>query len=388
MVDFMDIRPAYFEVDIDRVLYNIDLVRKRVGKNVKIMVPVKGDFYGLGVRGLVPYVDDFVDYYALATVSEAIEIRRLGSKKEMLILSYTPRNQYKYLLDYNIMPAIFSYEDAKVLSDLALEREKIAKIHIKLDTGMTRIGFEINDKSIEDIEKISKLEGVKIDGIFTHFTSSEEIDKTKSYRQGEIYKEFCDKLKSRGVGFGKCHMSNSGAVVNLPQFDYDIVRAGSSIMGLMEKTSNNANLPVLPTCQLISKIVRIREANKGTTVGYNCTYTVEEDKTKIATIAVGYADGMKCQLSNGGKVLINDKLATIRGKICMDQFMVDVTDIDCEVGDSVIVFGYEGKAPTIADLSELVGTGNIDIISSIARRVPRVYKKDGKIVKVIDYLLD
>lgn len=388
MVDFCDIRPGYFEIDVDRVLENIRLIRKRLGPNVKLMVPVKGNFYGLGVRGLLPYIDPYVDYYALALVSEAAEVRRLGSTKEILLLSYTPRNQYKYLLEYNLMPSIFSYEDAKALSDLAIKNGRVQKIHIALDTGMTRIGFDLSENSLEQIEKISKLPGVKIHGIFTHFTSSEETDKTPSYRQGESYRDFIEKLEKREIDLGLKHTSNSGAVASLPDFNHNLVRPGSSVMGLVEEPSQHKNLPVLPTCQLKTKIVRIRTVDKGTKISYNGTYTVEKDGTRIATLALGYADGIKRQLANIGEVLINGKKAPIRGKICMDQFMVDVTDIDCKLGDEAIVFGYEENAPSIGEVADLAGTCKIDIICSVSKRVPRVYIKNGKVDKVVDYLFD
>ncbi|WP_054252948.1 alanine racemase [Neofamilia massiliensis] len=388
MLELSDIRPGYLEVDVDRVLENIRLIRKRLGPDVKLMVPVKGNFYGLGVRGLLPLIDDQVDYYALALVSEALEVRRLGSTKEILLLSYTPRSQYKYLLDYNLMPSIFSYEDAKVLSDLAEERNKVHTIHLALDTGMTRIGFDLSDQSLADIEKISKLRGLKIGGIFTHFTSSEERDKETSYKQAKAYLDFINKLEARGVDLGLKHTSNSGAVVSLPEYNHNLVRPGSSVMGLVEEPEKYSNLPVLPTCQLKTKIVRIRTVDKGTKISYNGTYTVEKDGTKIATLALGYADGIKRQMANVGEVLIKGKRAKIRGKICMDQFMVDVTDIDCQVGDEVIVFGYEENAPVIGDVAGWSNTCKIDIISSISHRVPRVYIKDGRPVKIIDYLLD
>ncbi|MDO5027841.1 MAG: alanine racemase [Bacillota bacterium] len=388
MVDFNDIRPGYFEIDVDRVLENIKLIRKRLGPDVKLMVPVKGNFYGLGLKGLLPYIDPYVDYYALALVAEGVEVRRLGFDKDILLLSYTPRRQYKYLLDYRLMPSIFSYEDAKVLSDLAQARGLVHKIHLALDTGMTRIGFDLSDQAVEEIEKISKLPGVEIAGIFTHFSSSEEGNKETSHLQGQKFWDFVKKLEARGIDLGYKHASNSGAVVSLPEFDYDLVRPGSSVMGLVEEPGRHYLLPVLPTCQLKTEIVRIRTVNKGTKVSYNGTYTVERDGTRIATLALGYADGIKRSLANIGQVLINGKRAPIRGKICMDQFMVDVTDIDCKQGDQAIVFGYEEGAPSIGDLADQAGTCKIDIICSVSKRVPRLYIKDGKIDKVVDDLFE
>ncbi len=388
MYNLEDIRPTYLEVNIDRIIHNIDITKDRVGQDTELMGVVKGDLYGLGIRGVFKYLEDSrINSYGVATLNEALELRRLGTKKNILILGYTPISQFKYLIEENIFPTIYTYEDAKALSDLALEKNKVAGIHIKVDTGMHRIGFDLSDGSIDQVEKISKLDGVKIEGIFSHFVGSEEIDKTKSHRQAENFLDFCKKLEDRGVIVGKKHMSNSGAVVDLPEYKFDLVRNGYNITGLYDPTVNHENLPVILACQLKTIVARVAEVEEGEGIGYNSTF-VTDKKTKIATLPIGYTDGYKKQLSNRGQVQINGQRAKIRGTICMDQMMVDVSDIDCKVGDPVIVFGYEDNAPSVLELSQELKTGNIDIISNIARRVPRVYVKDGKIVDIVDYLLD
>lgn len=389
MLNLEAIRPSYMEVDIDKILYNMKLLKERLGKETKLMAIVKGDFYGLGIKGTLKYLEEGADSYGVAMLSEAIELRRLGTNKDILILGYTPPYQYKYLLEYEIIPTMYDLNEAKELSELALKEGKKAKIHIKVDTGMTRLGFDTSDESVDIVEEISKLEGIEIDGIFSHFTSSEEIDKEKTHIQGKMFFDFCDKLESRGVKLGDKHISNSGAVIDLPEYKSDLVRNGYNLTGLYDPTIHYENLPIKLTCRLRSIIARVRTVPKGTGVGYNTTFVTEKEETKIATIPLGYTDGYKKLLSNKGEVLINGKRAPIRGSICMDQFMVEVTDIDCKVGDEVVLFGYkEENGPTILEISELLNTGNIDIISTISRRIPRVYKKDGEIVDIVDYILD
>ncbi len=389
MINFSDVRPTYLEVDIDAILYNLKLLREKIGDDVELMATVKGDFYGLGIRETWKYLDENgVDSYCVATMNEAIELRKLGTKKDILILGYTSPRQYKHLVEYDIMPAMYDVDDAKKLSDMAMEAGKKAKIHIKVDTGMTRIGFDISEESANKVAEISKMEGIIIDGIFSHFTSSEEIDKTKTHEQAKMFYEFIKKLEDLGVDYGKKHLANSAAVIDLPEYNEDIIRNGYNLTGMHDSTVKIENLPIKLVSQLKTEIARVRKVPKGTGVSYNSKYVTQEEGEVIATLPVGYADGYKRKLTGVGEVLINGKRAKIRGSICMDQMMVDVTDIDCKAGDEVILFGYEENAPTTAELAELLDTGNIDIHSTLTRRVPKVYIKDGEAVAMTDYLMD
>ncbi len=389
MINFKELRPTYLEVDIDAILYNLKLLRERIGDDVELMATVKGDFYGLGIRETWKYLDENgVDSYCVATMNEAVELRKLGTKKDILILGYTSPRQYSLLLEYDIMPAMFDLDDAKKLSEMAISAGKKAKIHIKVDTGMTRIGFDLSEESMDKVAEISKLEGIVIDGIFSHFTSSEETDKTKSHMQAKMFHEFLQGLEKRDVDYGKRHLANSAAVIDLPEYNEDIIRNGYNLTGMHDSTVKIENLPVKLVSQLKTEIGRVRKVPKGTGISYNSKYITQEEGEVIATLPVGYADGYKRALSNLGEVLINGKRAKIRGSICMDQMMVDVTDIDCKAGDEAILFGYVENAPTTAELAGLLGTGNIDIHSTLTRRVPRVYIKDGEVVAVTDYLMD
>lgn len=389
MIDFKNVRPTYLEVDIDAILYNLKLLKEKIGDDVELMATVKGDFYGLGIRETWKYLDDNgADSYSVATLNEGIELRKLGTKKDILVLGYTSQRQYPLLLEYDIMPAMFDLEDAKKLSELAIAAGKNAKIHIKVDTGMTRIGFDTSEESMDKVAEISKLEGIVIDGIFSHFTSSEEIDKTKSHEQAKMFYGFIEGLDKREANYGKKHLANSAAVIDLPEYNEDIIRNGYNLTGMHDDTVHIDRLPIKLVSQFKTEIARVRKVPKGTGVSYNSSYVTEKEGQVIATLPVGYSDGYKRALTGKADVLVNGKRARIVGSICMDQMMIDVTDIDCKAGDEIILFGHVENAPTTAELAALLNTGNIDIHSTVGRRVPRVYIKDGKAVAMQDYLID
>ncbi len=379
-------RPAYLEVNVDQVIENAKLIKKHIGKNVKYCAVAKGNMYGLGIKGLVKYIGEYAYMFAVACLSEAIELRKLGVDKNILILGYTPTYQYEDIIKYDIIPTIYSIDDAKILDNIAREAGKIQNIHIKLDTGMIRLGYAPSEESKLEIIEISKLENLKIDGIFSHFTSAEEIDETITRNQYKIFKEFTDDLSSRGVELGIKHIANSSGTSDFKEFHEDMVRLGYNLSGLWDETANREAIPVKPVAQMKAKIVRIREVPEGTPVGYNHSY-ITNRTTKVATLPIGYSDGLPRGIREG-YVSINGKKAKVLGSLCMDQMMVDVTDIDCKVLDEAIVYGYEDEAMAINELSKLCSTNNIDILSNTSRRVPRVYIKDGEIIDVVDEVLE
>lgn len=389
MIDFKNVRPTYLEVDLDTLLYNLKLLKEKIGEDVELMATVKGDFYGLGIRETWKLLDENgADSYSVATLNEAIELRKLGTKKDILILGYTSPRQFPLLLEYDIMPAMYDLDAAKALSDLSVKEGKKARIHIKVDTGMTRIGFDTSEESMDKVAEIFNLEGITIDGIFSHFTSSEELDKTKSHEQAKMFHGFLKGLDERNVNYGKKHLANSAAVIDLPEYNEDIIRNGYNLTGMHDDTVHIERLPIKLVSQFKTEIARVRKVPKGTGVSYNSKYVTEEDDQVIATLPVGYSDGYKRALTGKAEVLVNGKRAKIVGSICMDQMMIDVTGIDCKAGDEVILFGHVENAPTTAELAAILNTGNIDIHTTVARRVPRVYLKDGKAVAMTDYLMD
>lgn len=385
-----DFRPAWLEVDLDNLIYNTRLFKEIIGEDVKLIATIKGNLYGAGVEHTARIIqENGADEFAVATLSEAIELRKFGITKPILILGYTPHNQYKYLFEYDITPNIYDLEDAKSLSEVAESLGKKKKIHVKLDTGMTRVGLDCSDESVDKVCEIAKLPGLELEGLFTHFTSSEEKDKSKTFTQAEKFVDFYDRVKAKGVEIPVRHLSNSAATIELPQLENQAVRVGYSIAGYYSGLEiDHTRAELKPIMQLKAKIVRVQEVPKGTTVGYNCTYTVENENAKIATLPIGYADGYKRAFSNLATVLVNGKRAPIRGLICMDQMMIDVSDIDCKVGDEVTLFGYQYNAPTVYEICELANCSDVDLVCGIARRVPRVYLKNKEIVAVQDYLLD
>ena len=387
MYSIEEIRPTHLEVHLDRLIYNLRSIRNRIGDDVKLIAVIKGDVYGMGVKGTLKTFDENgVDMYGVATVEEGIELRRVGTKKDILIVGYTPPSQYKRAIEYDITMTIFDLDEAKELEKVAREMDKTANIHIKIDTGMTRIGFEPIDESVEDIVEISKLDNVKITGTFTHFTDSEMTDKSVTKDQADLYFNFIKEMEKRGVNPGVKHISNSSATIDLEEYQLDGVRVGCALLGLYFDTVDIEKMPVKLTVQLVSTISRVRTVPKGTTVGYNRTYTVEKDNTDIATIPAGYADGYQRCLSNKGYVSVNGQKAPIRGLICMDQMMVDTTGINAKVGDRVVFYGFEEGAPDIFEIAKLAETHFIDLVSALKRRVPIIYYMNGKIVGVTDYM--
>lgn len=388
MTNLKEIRPTYMEVNLDHLEYNMNLLREQIGDDVELMATVKGDFYGLGVRGTWKLLEKGVDSYCVATLNEAIELRRYGTRKDILILGYTAPGEYHRLVDYEIMPTMYDVDDAKTLSKIAKEHNKVVDIHIKIDTGMTRIGFDISDESVDKVKEISEMENLRIAGIFSHFSNSEDLDKSNAHRQASEFHDFCKRAEAKGVELGKKHLCNSAAVIDLPEYHDDLIRNGYSLTGMYDETVKIERMPIKLTAKLKSEISRVRTVPKGTGVGYGSTFVTEKESTTIATIPIGYCDGYKRSLANIGEVLINGKRAPVRGLICMDQMMVEVTDIDCKAGDEVILFGYEGDEPSVFEVAKTAKTNNIDIYCSVSKRVPRVYIKDGEVVEIVDYLFD
>ena len=342
---------------------------------------IKADGYG---HGAVPIAKELnkigVDAFAVAILEEGITLRNNGIRQPILILGYTSEYQYSSLIQYEIEPTVFCYEMAESLSKIAQALGKDAKIHIKLDTGMNRIGFKPTKESVDIIEKIAKLPNIKIQGIFTHFACADEADKTETYEQERKYDQFITWLEERDIYIPIKHVSNSASIIDLDGFRKDMVRSGIITYGLYpsEEVSKDV-LDLRPAMELKTHIVYIKEVEAGEGISYNHTY-VTDKKTKIATIPVGYADGYPRSLSSKGKVLIRGQYAPIIGRICMDQFMVDVTDIEgVSVMDEVTLVGHDGnKMLTVEEVANEAGSFNYEFVCGIGKRVPRVYIRNGE----------
>ena len=384
-----EIRPAWAEIDLDNLSYNLSQIKKLVSDSTEIMAVVKGNAYGHGAVEISKvFLEEGVNKLAVATLSEAIELRNAGIDAEILILGYTPKSQLRSIIKYNITQTIYNYETAYELSEIGKEMNKTCNIHIKIDTGMSRLGFRTEDEDIKNIIKISKLSNVFIEGIFSHFSTADESDKLFVEQQ---YREFIlmiNKLEKNNLYIPIKHISNSASIIDLPEYNLDLVRPGIILYGLYpSKEVKKENLKLKPVMTLKAKISNVKIIPKETGVSYGRTFITDKETT-IATIPIGYADGFTRMLIDKGNMLVNGKKAKVVGKVCMDQCMLDVTGIeDVYIGQEVIIFGNDEKANSVDEIADELKTINYEILCMVSRRIPRVYKKNNKIVKIIDYLI-
>lgn len=384
-----EIEERYFRVtaniDLDAICNNIINTRKLVDNTTKIMAIIKADGYGHGAVPIAKILDQIgVDAFGIAILEEGIELRRAGIHKPLLILGYTPKEQFKELIHYDITSTIFQYSAAEELSKEALKQNKTANIHIKLDTGMSRIGFSDKIENIKEIKKIAGLKGIKIEGIFSHFACADETDKTSAQKQLQRFLAFVKQLEAEGVLIPIKHIANSAGIIDLPESQLDMVRSGISTYGLYPSDEVNKNKLILkPAMEIKTHVSYIKEVDAGVGVSYGSTY-VTTNKTRIATIPVGYGDGYPRLLSSKGRILIHGKSAPIIGRVCMDQFMVDVTDIDnVKQGDEVTLVGKDGdQSVSVEEIAAMAYSFNYEFICNVGKRIPRVYYHQGKIIEV------
>ena len=363
------------QIDLSAVRKNIEAIRNSVRPESKLMVVLKADGYGHGAVPIAKRIDDIADAYGMAIVEEAVELREAGITKPILVLGYTASHLYDKIIQYDITQTIFQYETAYELNEAAKKAGKKVKIHIKLDTGMSRIGFSATEESLEEIVKISKLSNLCMEGVFTHFAKADEIDKEATRLQYQRFTEMLERLEQRGVTFTIRHVSNTAAIIDLPEYNLDMVRCGIGTYGMYPSVDVQKNRVVLtPAMELKTHISYVKELPKGVGISYNGTY-VTERPMRVATIPVGYGDGYPRLLSSKGRVLIHGKSAPILGRVCMDQFMVDVSEIpEAKQNDDVTLMGHDGYEciPT-EEISAYAGTINYEIVCEVGKRIPRVY---------------
>ena len=376
----MEFDRIYAEVDLGRIEENMEAMKNNLRPGTKMYGVVKTDAYGHGAVPVAKTIDRFVCGYAVATAEEGLHLRRHGIKKEILSLGPVASSRYKECLEKEISLPVFEYQKAKELSDAAVSEGKTAKIHIAVDTGMSRIGLFPDEKSVETVKEIAKLPNLEIGGMFTHFARADEADKTNAMEQYRRFHAFCDAVKAAGVNIPVCHCSNSAGIVELPDFNMDAVRAGITIYGMYPSDEVKQNIITLkPAMALKSYITYIKEIGPGTEVSYGGTFKAEKTM-RIATISAGYGDGYPRNLSEKGDVLIHGKRAKILGRVCMDQFMADLTGIpEAKEGDLVTLVGRDGDQEiTMEELAEVSGGFHYEIPCLIGKRVPRRYVKNGK----------
>ena len=373
------------DIDLDAFRFNLDSIKKNINENTQIITVLKADGYGHGAVPLAKEAEkeERVWGIAVATVEEALELRRGGIKKPLLILGYTYQEDYDLIAEEELRPTVFKLSMAQELSQAALRKNKTIKIHIKIDTGMSRIGYRDLEKSVPEILEISRLPGLEIEGLFTHFARADEKETTPAYQQLEKYQAFQKALKEAGLKIPLCHCSNSAGIIRMPEANMDAVRAGIILYGLYPSEEvEKEPVPLKPLMTLKSHIAYIKTLEPGVQISYGGTYTTQKE-TRVATIPVGYADGYARSLSNKGWVLIRGKKAPILGRVCMDQFMVDVTDIpEVRELDEVMLLGKSGDQQiTMEELGELSGRFNYEFACCISKRVPRIYFKGGKAIE-------
>ena len=366
-------------ISLKALEHNLDAIHGCIERDTKIIAVVKADGYGHGAVPLAEVMEQREDIwgYAVATPEEAEELYSNGIKKPILILGYTFPEYDEQIVKEGLRPAVFSLERAKQLSEEAVCQNKDCKIHIKLDTGMSRIGFQVTEQSADEIAQIAKLPHIMIEGIFTHFSKADETDKAFTKKQEAAYEQMITWLKERQVSIPIHHVSNSAGIVDLPEYNKDIVRAGIILYGLWPSDEvNKENIDLQPLLSLKSHVVHVKELEPGRIISYGGTFEVEHPM-RIATVPVGYADGYPRSLSNQGYVLIHGKRAAICGRVCMDQMMVDVTDIaDVCPGDEVTLIGRDGaECITLEELGDLSGRFNYEFVCDLNKRIPRVYVK-------------
>ena len=373
-------------ISLDAVEQNFREMRKNIAEDTKMIAVVKADAYGHGAVPIAHLIEnhDYIWGFAAATAEEAVHLRQAGITKPILILGIVFDEYFPELVQYDIRPAVCEYDEAKKLSDEAVLQNKTVHIHIALDTGMTRIGYADIPESVEEIKKIAELPNLEIEGMFTHFARADEYDRSPAMVQLERYQDFSKRVEEAGVDIPPHHCSNSAGIIRVPEANLSIVRAGITIYGIYPSSEVERDIVKLaPVMELKSHITYVKDVPAGAAISYGGTY-VADKKKRVATIPVGYADGYPRQLSNKGWVLIHGKKAPILGRVCMDQFMADVTEIDnVKKGDEVTLLGRDGdEFISIEEMGDLCGRFSYEFACDISPRVPRVYIKDGKEAEV------
>lgn len=368
---------CYAEISLEAIGHNIREVKKRLPEGVKLLGVVKANAYGHGAVPVASYLENQVDYFATATIEEAVELRENGISAPILILGYVSPSQYSDLVEYDITQTIDSYAQALALEKEAARQNRKAKAHLAVDTGMTRIGFQVTEHDADEAAKIADLPHIELEGMFTHFSCADQEDKTYCSMQMEKYDKMTALLAERGVTIPLRHICNSAGIMEFDDHRFEMVRSGIITYGIYpsEKVKKE-RLDLIPALSWKSHVIHVKEVGPGIGVSYGATYVTEKPMTRIATVSAGYADGYPRALSNQGCVLIHGKKAPIIGRICMDQMMVDVTDIpDVQVEDVVTLVGTDGdETITIEEIANPAARFDYEMLCDISSRVTRVYK--------------
>ena len=378
---------TYVTIDLDAISANFQAIQQKVG--VPVMAIVKADAYGHGAIQVARQLQDRCAFFGVSSMLEALELRDAGIVTPILILGHIQPEAFATAIRQGIRPSIFRLEDAVLLSEVALQEGIVAPFHLAVDTGMSRIGFQATEEAADICKEICKLPGIVAEGLFSHFATADCADLTKAKLQAEKFHNFQGMLKDRGVEIKLCHMDNSAGIMNFDEH-YALVRGGIVLYGMYPSSQvKPAHLQLTPALSWSSRVTHVKLLEAGREISYGGDY-VTTKPTMVATVPVGYADGYRRALSGKFYVLIRGQKAPILGRICMDQMMVDVTDIpDVTVGDAVVLIGTDGENTiSMEEIAAAADSFNYEFVCGIGRRVPRYYLQNGKIVQQVNYLLD
>ena len=378
---------TWVTIDLDAISHNFQAIREKAGTDV--MAIIKADAYGHGAIPIARLLQEKCSFFGVSSISEALELRSAGLTLPILVLGYTPAAAYETAIAQEIRPAIFHWKDALSLSQAASRMQKEAPFHFALDTGMSRIGFQVTPEDADLCKKIADLPWLKAEGLFSHFATADCADLSRADAQAARFAEFDAMLRQRGLSVPLRHLYNSAGIMNYPP-KYELVRSGIVTYGMYPSDEVSPQLlPLIPVLQWFSRVSHVKTLPAGRQIGYGGTYTTDKD-TVVATIPVGYADGYRRSLSGKFYVLIRGQKAPILGRVCMDQMMVDVTHIPgVQYGDPVTLIGKDGaEVIPIEAIAQEAGSFNYEFACGISRRVPRYYIRNGEIIHAVHYLLD
>lgn len=381
-------RPVWVEINLDHLAHNMREVRRLTKPGAKCTAVIKADGYGHGATEIAAtLLENGADRFAVATLSEAVQLKKRFPEVETLVLGYTPNHLLEVVLENNLIQTFYTLEQVSRYSELAVRTNKKAKIHIKIDTGMHRIGMKADAETVGEIVQMAKLPNIEIEGIFTHFATADDADKHYTHGQVARFNQLMAMLKAEGVNIPMQHVSNSAAIIDLPELNYDMVRAGIMLYGLYPSNEViKANVELKQVMSLRAMISHVKTLGPNEGISYGLTYKTKGQE-KIASIPLGYADGFTRMYSGKAKALLRGHKVDVVGRICMDQCMLNVTGLACEQGDVVTLFGEDhGASISIDEVAAYIGTINYEVVCMIDKRVPRVYMSQGEIVKVKDYL--
>ncbi len=385
----MEYRRVYAKIDLDALDHNVSLIEKKLPEGTKIMPIIKADAYGHGAVEFARFLHDRAAYFGVAALDEAIELRSAGIDTPILILGYTSPELFDDAVKHDITLAIFHSGDAVLLDRAAEAQGKRAKVHIAVDTGMSRIGYQVTDGSADDAARIAALRNIDVEGMFSHFATADEVDKTEAKHQHERFDKFRTMLAERGVKPRLVHLDNSAGIMEMKDSFYDMARAGIILYGLYPSEEViKETFPLRPVMSLVSHISHVKILPPERGISYGRTY-ITDHEIRVATIPVGYADGYPRALSGIGRVLICGRSCPILGRVCMDQMMVDVTELpDVAAGETVTLVGRDGdEVITVEELAAPANSFNYEFVCGIGRRVPRAYFRHGEHVKTVSYLV-